>query len=320
MMNEATRDTILVRPLHEHDLGAADYIRRLAFGTFLSLPDPTTFGGDAGCIRTRWLANPSAAFGAEVNGVLVGSNFATNWGSIGFFGPLTVHPDFWGQGVAKRLIEPVIELFAGWGIRHAGLFTYPHSPKHVGLYEKFGFNPRFLTAIMSKLVQPTAKGSHWSRYSELPERERVDCLNVCRELTDAVYDGLDVKIEICAVCDQKLGDTVLLWDDGKLVGLAVCHWGAGTEAGSGRYYVKFGAVRPGPHAGLSFDRLLEACEVLAAAQGMSHLVAGVNTARLAAYRQVLARGFRTDQLGLVMQKPNEPAYNRADVYLIDDWR
>src|SRR4029078_3784226 len=31
-----------------------------------------------------------ASFGATLDGKLVGSNFATNWGSVGFFGPLTV--------------------------------------------------------------------------------------------------------------------------------------------------------------------------------------------------------------------------------------
>jgi hypothetical protein len=35
---------------------------------------------------------------------------------------------------------------------------------------------------------------------------------------------------------------------------------------------------------------------------------------------MLARGFRTDRLGVAMAKPNEPGYNRPGVYLIDDWR
>jgi len=35
---------------------------------------------------------------------------------------------------------------------------------------------------------------------------------------------------------------------------------------------------------------------------------------------MMARGFRTDILGIAMHKPNETGYNRPDVYLIDDWR
>ncbi|TMA78561.1 MAG: GNAT family N-acetyltransferase, partial [Deltaproteobacteria bacterium] len=34
-----------VRPLREHDLREADRIIRVAFGTFIGMPDPTTFAG-----------------------------------------------------------------------------------------------------------------------------------------------------------------------------------------------------------------------------------------------------------------------------------
>lgn len=311
---------ISVRPLRESDLPTADHIRRLAFGTFLGLPEPLRFGGDADYVRTRWLADPTAAFGAELGGELVGSNFATKWGSVGFFGPLTVRPDLWDRGIAKRLLEPVMELFARWGIRHAGLFTFAQSPKHVGLYQRFGFWPRFLTAIMSKSVEPPVGTPEWSGYSELPTREREGALRACRELTDAVYEGLDVTREIDAVYRQGLGDTVLLWDRARLIGLAVCHCGGGSEGGSGACYIKFGAVRPGPDAAQAFDQLLDVCAGLAAKRGLSNLVAGVNTGRHQAYRKLLERGFRTATQGVAMQRPNEPGYNRPDVYLIDDWR
>ncbi len=317
---DAMHDDISVRQLREDDLDAADRIYRLAFGTFLGLPDPTTFGGDMDFIRTRWLADPTAAFGAELHGELVGSNFASNWGTVGFFGPLTVRPDLWDQGIAKRLLEPTMDAFARWGVKHAGLFTHAQSPKHIGLYQKFGFWPRFLTAIMVKPVAQPDSVPQWRRYSHVPQSERGECLDACRALTDAIYEGLDLEREILAVDAQGLGDTVLLWDDSKLAGLAICHCGPGSEAGSGACYVKFGAVRPGSTAAPAFDRLLDACESLAAARDLSSLVAGVNMARHAAYRSMLARGFRTLIQGVAMQRDNEPGYNHPDVYVIDDWR
>jgi GNAT superfamily N-acetyltransferase len=317
---ETTKVNISIRPLLENDLSAADHIMRLAFGTFIGLPEPTAFMGDASYVRTRWLANPTAAFGAEVAGELVGSNFATRWGSVGFFGPLTIRPDLWNRGVGQHLMEPIMECFNTWGTTHAGLFTFAQSEKHVGLYRKFGFWPRFLTAIMSKPVGPTEQQLRWTTFSGVPEDERKGILVACRQLTDAIYEGLDVGLEVLAVADQHLGDTVFLWDDEKLAGLAVCHCGPGTEAGSGACYVKFGAVRSSPTAARDFDRLLGACEEMAAGMKLSRLVAGVNTARHEAYRQMLARGFRTDFQGVAMQRLNEPGYNRPGVYLIDDWR
>jgi len=315
----ATTD-ISIRPLREDDLPEANRIFRLAFGTFLGLPDPMAFFGDADYVRSRWLADPAAAFGAEVGGRLVGSNFVTNWGSVGLFGPLTVHPELWDRGIAKRLLEPTMELFAAWGTKHAGLFTFPHSPKHLGLYQRFGFWPGFLTPVMSKPMGRPAPAADWSRYAEVPGADRSWCLGACSELTDAIYAGLDVGREIRAVDAQGLGDTVLLWEGTTLAGLAICHCGSGTEAGSGACYVKFGAARPGPTAAQRFDRLLDICEALAAERGVSRLVAGVNTGRHAAYRALLARSFRTELPGVMMHRPNEPGYNRPDVYVIDDWR
>lgn len=313
----ALKTDILVRPLQESDLPAADQTMRMAFGTFIGLPDPATFMGDANYVKTRWLADPAAAFGAEVGAEFIGSNFAINWGSIGFFGPLTIRPDHWDQGVGKRLMEPIMECFAKWGTKHAGLFTFAQSQKHVGLYQKFGFWPRFLTTVMSKPIVKSERAAQWSRFSE---SERETTLGTCRQLTDTVYEGLDVGREIRAVADQSLGETVLLWDGSRLNGFAVCHCGPNTEAGSGACYIKFGAVRPGPNVAHAFELLLDACEDMAAAQGLSRIVAGVNTARQEAYGQMMARGFRTDIQGVVMHRPNEPGYNRPGVYLIDDWR
>jgi GNAT superfamily N-acetyltransferase len=311
---------INVRQLRERDLSAADRIFRLAFGTFFGLEDPLKFCADQDYVRTRWLAEPAAAFGAEVGGELVGSNFATSWGSVGFFGPITIRPDFWDRGIAKRLLETTMPFFERSDTKHLGLFTIAHSAKHIGLYQKFGFWPRFLTAIMSKQVEQKENRSKWSTFSSLQTNEREACLRTCRELTDVVYGGLDVTREINAVDTHKLGDTVLLWDDLKLVGLAVCHCGIGTEAGNGVCYVKFGVARPGPNVSKHFERLLDACEGLAIAKGMSSIVAGVNMARHDAYRKMIMRDFRTEMQGVAMQKPNEPGYNTPEVYLIDDWR
>jgi hypothetical protein len=79
-------------------------------------------------------------------------------------------------------------------------------------------------------------------------------------------------------------------------------------------------VRAGNGADERFERLLDAAEGFAAAQGLTSLVACVNTGRCQAYRRMLARGFRTSFTGVGMHRFNAPGYNRPDVFLVDDWR
>lgn len=168
---------------------------------------------------------------------------------------------------------------------------------------------------MERPVTPTGE----SEYSTYSDGDESAVLSACRNVTDAIFEGLDVGHEIRATAAQALGDTVLLHDDSELVGFAVCHCGAG-EAGSGACFVKFAAVRPGPESGDRFERLLDACESLADERGLQRMVAGVNVARHDAYRRLLARGYRVWLEGVIMQRPNEPGYCRPDVYVIDDLR
>jgi len=319
-MSDVESGPVFIRPLQEPDLDTADSIFRLAFGTFLALPNPADFSGDSDCIRTRWRADPAATLGAEINGRLVGSNFVTRWGSVGFFGPLTVHPSLWERGIAKKLLAPTVDMLDRWRVAHAGLFTFGHSTKHVALYQKFDFWPRFLTTIMSKPASSRGTAAPLVLFSGLRHDEKVSMLKECREATDSVYPGLDLEREIRAVDAQRLGDTILLVDHSRLAGFAVCHCGAGSEAGSGVCYVKFAAIGSHPAAARQFEELLKGCEEFAASNAATRLVAGVNTSRTQAYRSLLAQGFRTDFQGVVMQRGNDSGYNHEGVYLIDDWR
>src|SRR5262245_56570083 len=110
---------VTIRALREDELPEADRIFRLAFGSFLGFPDPLAFGGDSDWIARRWRAPHTATLAAELEGALAGTNIVTRWGSVGFFGPLTVRPDLWDRGIARRLLDATMEQFDAWGIRHA---------------------------------------------------------------------------------------------------------------------------------------------------------------------------------------------------------
>jgi len=311
----------VIRPLTESDLPAARQIFCSAFGTFLGAPDPQNFWADRDYVYGRFGAEHVKGFAAELDGEVVGSNFATRWGSVGFFGPLTVRPDLWNRGIAQPLVRAVSDAFEEWGVSHAGLCTFPQSPKHIHLYRKFGFYPRFLTAIMAAPAKAANNAGRWSRYSELSASDRRMAEAACREVGEALYPGLDLTSEIRTVAARNLGDTLLLWAGAsRLAGFAICHWGPASEAGEGCCYVKFGAVRPGSQAGENFAALLDGCAALAALVGTPNLLAGVNLAREEAYRYMAAHDFRTEIQVVTLHRPNEPGYSRPGLYVLDDWR
>ena len=73
--------------MREEDLDAADRVMRLAFGTFLGLPDPLTFMGDADYVRTRWIADPSASFVGGIEQGFGWLQFRNAVGERGLFRP-----------------------------------------------------------------------------------------------------------------------------------------------------------------------------------------------------------------------------------------
>ena len=237
-----------------------------------------------------------------------------------FVGPVSVHPDLWNKGVAQQLLEHTVAHLDAT-VRQSALFTFPNSTKHIALYQKFGFWPQYLTPVMAKKPeQKPRNAAAASRYSSLPAAGRAECLAQCAALTDGIYPGLNLQSDIQSIAEQSLGDTILIHDARGLAGFACCHIGAGSEAGTGKTFVKFAAVRPGSDAPALFERLLDDCEGIAAENGCETIVAGVNAARHQAYRRMIARGFRTLLMGIAMLRPHEPAFNRPDCFVIDDLR
>jgi len=310
-----------VRPLAERDLPEAQRIVRTAFGTFFGAPDLDSFWTDFDYVYGRHGAEHTASFAIDEGGRLAGSNFATRWGSVGFFGPLSTRPDLWNRGFAQPLVAAASDAFHRWRLSHAGLCTFPQSAKHIHLYQKFGFYPRFLSAIMTASAgsgEPLPPGS---RYSSHGAGERHDIEAQCADVTGTFYEGLDLAGEIRTATARRLGDTVLLWEGpSRLAGFAVCHWGPASEAGADRLYIKFGAVRTGASASNQFSRLLDSAAALAREAGQQSVVAGVSLAREEAYRLMCARGFRSQMQVVTLHRPNDPGYSRPGVFAIDDWR
>ena len=83
----AANRPIKVGLLKQSELAEAGRILRLAFGTFLGLPDPQDFMGDRDLMMPRWRSTHVKVIAAREGGRLIGSNVVTRWGSFGFFDP-----------------------------------------------------------------------------------------------------------------------------------------------------------------------------------------------------------------------------------------
>jgi GNAT superfamily N-acetyltransferase len=310
------KQSITIGPLRTGEVDEAARILRLAFGTFLGMPDPLSFLDDRDFMTPRFRSPHVKVIAARDAGRLIGSNVLTRWGSFGYFGPLTVLPEYWGRGVAQRLLEGTVKAFGDWGLRHTGLYTFPTSAKHIHLYQKFGYWPRYLTAVLSRVPEA---GPLPALLSALKKADCDRAIAACRRLTHAIEKGLDLTGEIRAALQQRTGDVVLIWTRTMLDGFAICLTGPGSEGGEKVCYVKFGAVRGGPGADARFEKLLTAIDAFAAARSAT-IEAGINLARENAYRRMRAHGYKAMAQGVAMQRPHAAGFNRPEAWIIDDWR
>jgi GNAT superfamily N-acetyltransferase len=312
---------IVVRPMVTDDLAEADRINRIAFGTFFSLDDPGKFRGDGDAVHGRFDTNPDGSFSADLDGRMVACGFVSDWGGVGILGPLTVDVDYWGRGIARKMLDSMIEYMdtKKFGLR--GLFTHPQSATHIRLYETYGFWMQRITAVMDKTVEgDAAMPGDAVLFSSLTGDGQAEALASCRGLTQSIYPSLDVSGEILSIHRNRFGDTILLGGENGLDGFACCHQGAMSEAGSLQTLVKFAAIRPGSGAAESFSKLSACCEGFAVLRGTARLVAGTNTGREECYKALLKSGFRTWMNGIAMICPDDPGYNVPGAYVIDDWR
>jgi GNAT superfamily N-acetyltransferase len=316
----AKNPSVHVGQLRESELEEAGRIVRLAFGAFLGLPNPLEFMGDREFVSPRWRARNTAVLAARDGGKLIGSNVVTRWGSFGFFGPLTILPDYWNRGVAQQLLTATMKLFDRWGVQHTGLFTFAHSPKHVGLYQKFGYWPGHLTAIMKRT--PAAPPWTPAKPAKVPvllkslaRSAREQAIEACAKVANRMERGLDLSDEIRAVVAHGTGEVILIEGRRALDAFAVCMHGAGSEGGEKICYVKFGAANSGER----FERLLDAIDALALKRG-ADVEAGVSTACADAFERMRSRGYRPATFGVAMQRPRGDGFNRASAYVLGDWR
>lgn len=156
-------------------------------------------------------------------------------------------------------------------------------------------------------------------FSNLSEDDQARFAAESRALTDRIYPKLDVSTEIWATHRLSLGDTAILHRGSMCEAFAICHVGAGTEAGSESCFVKFGAATPGADSEKIFVELMRSCEGFAASRKAEKLTTNMNAGRTEAYRLTLEYGFKMTFATITMTRPDISSYDRPVAYVMDRW-
>ena len=96
------------------------------------------------CFAVRFAADPDGCFVAvreQEPGQVTGALISVARGTLGWFGPLAVHPDAQRSGAGGKLVAACLDSWRRRGVRLMGLETYRDSPFHARFYQKMGFRP-----------------------------------------------------------------------------------------------------------------------------------------------------------------------------------
>lgn len=152
---------------------------------------------------------------------IVAFNLAHRSGTEGWMGPLAVRPDAQGAGLGKEIVRTGIEWLRTSGATVIGLETMPRTMDNIGFYSGLGFLPGRLTLTLTLDAAPSDRAG--IMLSRLPDGEQHDCLRACARLLGDELPGYDFTREIEITERLALGDTLLMLEDSKLLGYALCH-------------------------------------------------------------------------------------------------
>jgi hypothetical protein len=156
---------------------------------------------------------------------------------------------------------------------------------NIGFYSRLGFLPGRLTITMTLEAQAAVDGA--VLFGRLSPRSREDALGECRALVQRLLPGYDYSREITLTSDLSVGDTVLLYDDDRLVGFALAHTAPLVE---GRVREELRVLKLVLEDESRFEDLLRAVSDLARRSGTRRVSLRVQGEFGSAYRRVIALG------------------------------
>ncbi len=296
---------ITIRLMREEDADAVREVDAIAFWAW----EREVKGEEAQLyLRTRTNIlvcrekDPEGCFVVEEGDRVIGFIFSRTWGGVGWFGTFAVMPEYQGYGIGKRLIAASLKYLRQDPDRVIGLETMPGSPYNLGLYLRQSFQTRFPTFLLSKVLkQPAAGHVDLPRWSQAEAKTRERWLAELREATGQVLPGLDYSKEITSTARHGLGETLVLTNGPRAVGMSTVWLVSGWERwGEKRANVQALALHPGYTDEDAFRTLLEATEALAHIHDKRIVTTAVNARHAWALERLLKWGYRVERIAVHM--------------------
>jgi GNAT superfamily N-acetyltransferase len=247
-------------------------------------------------------------------GDIVAFNMVHHSGVEGWMGPLAVSTEFQGNGAGKEIVERGVEWLRKNGARVIGLETMPRTMDNIGFYSRLGFVPGKLT--MTLTLDATSADHAPDLLSRLSPRGHDDALAAARALVAEIAPGYDFTREIELTDSLALGDTLLLHENGALVGFALCHTASLVE---GRPREELRVLKLVLAREASFDAMIGALRDFAKRSGTHRVAIRVQGMYVALYQRMIAMGARVRWTDLRMALSGCEERHPEQGVLLSNW-
>lgn len=250
-------------------------------------------------IRTRLTADPAGCFVAASQqdpGRITGALLSVARGTLGWFGPLAVHPQAQRCGVGTRLVAACVDSGRRRGVCLMGLATFPGSAFHRNFYRQAGFRP---------------SGGSIGFRTHLATTSMPDGIQVGGQVRDLgfLYPGLDVSGEAAAARACGAGLALTAAD-----GTAIVHLEPAVQP-PGMGYVPFLAAA----TRTTFEKLLGAAGHLSRERGRTVLFTRASSSSWPTIDALTERGYQPLGLMMRMKAGENPSYDHTGCYYLDSW-
>ena len=292
----------VVRAMTSGDLPGVSSVMSAAFG---ALHAPAAGAEPAGpaipalLFAVRLAADPAGCFVAareQEPGRVAGALISVARGTLGWLGPLAVHPDAQRSGAGGKLVAACMDSWRRRGVRLMGLETYRDSPFHEHFYQKMGFRPSCKGIGFRARLGGTGMPAGVRIGGPMPD-------------LGFLYPGLDVSGEAAATTQCGAGHVLTTGD-----GIAIVHLETTVqppEAG----FVPFLAAATRD----SFERLLGTAEHLSHKRGKTGLLTRASSSSWNIIDVLDRRGYQAEGLTTRMKAGDDPDYDHTGSYYLDNW-